>query len=67
MPPPDEGEINRLLQEYPSCTYFVLSGAKPLAAGSLANFVRLDPQLGSTDEQNARDEYAVLQMLMQEG
>jgi TIR domain len=65
MPLPDEGEINRLLQEYRSCTYFILSGAKPLAAGSLANFVRLDPQLGSTDERDAREDYDVLRMQMQ--
>lgn len=65
MPLPDEDQINRLLQEYPACTYFVLSGSEPLAAGCLGNFVRLDPPLEEAIEQDARDDFGVLQSLIE--
>ena len=64
MPLPDEAQINRLLQEYPTCTYFLLSGSEPLAAGCLGSFVRLDPQLGQSAERDARECFGVLQSLI---
>jgi hypothetical protein len=61
-PLPDEAEIDRLLQEYPPCTFFILSGSTALAPDCLKKFVRLEPQLGANDENNAFSNFNALQM-----
>jgi TIR domain len=61
-PLPDEAEIDRLLQEYPLCTFFVLSGPTALAPDCLKKFVRLEPPLGADDESNAFSNFNVLRM-----
>jgi len=62
IPPPDEDELDRLLQTYSPCTFFVLTGLTALAPERLRRFVRLDPQLEHAAESMARDYFAALRV-----
>jgi hypothetical protein len=62
MSPPDEDEVDRLLQAYPLCTFFILSGPVPLPADRLKKFVRLDPKLGPDDESSALSYVSALRL-----
>ena len=62
IPPPDEDELDRVLQVYSPCTFFVLSGPTPLGSERLKKFIRLNPQLEHGAESTARDYFTALRV-----